>query len=401
MKKIVTITFMVLCLLTTAGCGRQIPIKGPSSASSAGTEPSKGAPHSSPSQKDRVSSLLNSMTIEQRVGQLFFVRCPQRGAEQDITTWHLGGYLLFGRDFQDRTANEIIQKLNAYQEAAGRDSGVPLLIGTDEEGGSVVRLSANPRICAQKFRSPQQLFAGGGMDAITANAHEKDVLLRALGINVNFAPVADVSTNSHDFIFARSFGQDASSTGKYVAATIDQMNRDHMGSVLKHFPGYGNNTDTHTGIAVDNRPIKTFASSDFLPFQSGIGQSDGKTAVLVSHNIVKAMDPALPASLCPAVHKILRRQLGFSGVIMTDDLAMAAVQSYAGNGSAALMALKAGNDMVLTSDYRTQIPQILAALEDGRLSERDIDAACRRVLLWKQSLGMLTENQPYSAEAAK
>lgn len=399
MKRIFAIAFVVLCLLITMGCGRKTPLKSAASGPSAGAE--SCAPNASSSQKDQVSSVLNSMTTEQKVGQLFFVRCPQHEAVEDVTTWHLGGYLLFGRDFQNLTANEIIQKLNAYQEAAGRDSGVPLLIGTDEEGGSVVRLSSNPRIRAQKFRSPQQLFADGGMDAVTDDTHEKDVLLRALGINVNFAPVSDISTDAHDFIYARSFGQDTDATEKYVAVMVDQMSRDHMGSVLKHFPGYGNNADTHTGVAVDNRPIKTFESSDFLPFQAGIGQSDGSSAVLVSHNIVKAMDESLPASLSPAVHKILRRQLGFDGVIMTDDLAMAAVQSYAGNGSAALMALKAGNDMVLTSDYHTQIPQILAALKNGKLSEDDIDSACRRVLLWKQSLGILTENQARAANTVK
>lgn len=112
-------------------------------------------------------------------------------------------------------------------------------------------------------------------------------------------------------------------------------------------------------------------------------------AVLVSHNIMTALDPELPASLSPAVHALLRDQLHFDGVIMTDDLAMEAVQAYAGDGAAAVLALRAGNDLVLTTDYRTQIPKVLQAVADGDLDEALIDAACLRVLNWKIELGLI------------
>ena len=117
--------------------------------------------------------------------------------------------------------------------------------------------------------------------------------------------------------------------------------------------------------------------------------SGDTAAVLVSHNIVECMDASLPASLSPAVHRILREDLGFDGVVMTDDLAMDAVSAYAQDGAVAVMALLAGNDLVLTTDYRTQIPKVLEAVENGTLEEAAIDTACRRVLLWKQALGLL------------
>lgn len=392
MKRHFLLILLAFCLLFLAGCGQQNPIK--SAASPLGSPPDSGSSGNAEepvsSAEKKVSSLLDSMTPEEKVGQLFFVRCPESEAVSDVKTYHLGGYLLFGRDFRDRTANEIIQTIHAYQEAAEKDTGIPLLIGTDEEGGTVVRVSSNPRLCREKFCSPQQLFAAGGMKKITADTHEKDVLLKALGINVNFAPVSDVSTDPKNFIYARSFGQNAESTAAYVSAVVSQMNDDRMGSVLKHFPGYGNNADTHTGSSIDSRPIKTFQTSDFLPFQAGIRKADGKTAVLVSHNLVKVMDAELPASLSPAVHKILRKNLNFDSVVMTDDLAMDAVKTYVREGDAALLALKAGNDIVLTSDYRTQIPQILSALKKGDWSEQNLNGACRRVLLWKQSLGLLS-----------
>ena len=198
-----------------------------------------------------------------------------------------------------------------------------------------------------------------------------------------------MSTDGSDFIHDRAFGQDAAATADYVAQVTAQMSADNMGSVLKHFPGYGNNVDTHTGIAVDERPMETFETADFLPFQAGIRAGGGKTAVLVSHNIMTAVDGALPASLSPAVHDLLRTELDFDGVVMTDDLAMEAVAAYAADGAVAVMALEAGNDLIITTDYRTQIPKVIEAVESGTLSESTIDAACRRVLTWKQDLGLI------------
>ena len=341
-----------------------------------------------------VEELLSSMTLEEKVGQLFFVRCPAESAVEDVSTYHLGGYVLFGRDFQDAagadlTAEQVQETIAAYQSAAKEDTGISLLIGVDEEGGTVARVSANTNLRAKRFSSPQKLLSQGGIDALTADAAEKDALLQSLGINVNLAPVADVSTNPADFIYDRTCGLDAEETADCVRAVVSQMSADNMGSVLKHFPGYGSNVDTHTGIAVDERSLESFEASDFLPFRSGVATGDGKTAVLVSHNIMTAVDAELPASLSPAVHNLLREELSFDGVVMTDDLAMEAVAAYSPDGAVAVMALSAGNDLVITTDYRTQIPKVLSALESGALDEGTIDAACRRVLTWKQNLGLL------------
>ena len=257
----------------------------------------------------------------------------------------------------------------------------------------MVRISSNPHIRSQKFKSPQQLYAQGDLQAIIRDTREKDVRLKALGFNVNLAPVADVSTDPKDFIFDRSFGQDAAQTSSYTSIVTSAMTSDGMGRVLKHFPGYGNNADTHTGIAVDNRSLETFETSDFLPFTSGLHRGGGMTAVLVSHNIVTCMDPELPASLSPTVHEKLRKLMADAGcennVVMTDDLVMDAVKAYADNGSVAALAIQAGNDLLIATDYREQIPQVIAAVKDGTLDEKLIDAACGRVLQWKMALGLL------------
>ena len=160
-----------------------------------------------------------------------------------------------------------------------------------------------------------------------------------------------------------------------------------MGSVLKHFPGYGNNADTHTGIAYDNRDYETFAESDFIPFQEGI--SAGADVVLVSHNIVNCMDSQRPAPLSPEVHQILRRDLGFEGVIVTDDLSMDGIRDFVDDGQAAVMAVQAGNDLLCCTDFETQIPAVLEAVEAGEIGEERLNESVMRILCMKMELGII------------
>ena len=155
----------------------------------------------------RLQTLLDSMTLEEKVGQLFFVRCPETNAVEDISTYHLGGYLLFGRDYKDGdswlTWDQFIQKIESYQDAAA----IPLFIGSDEEGGTVTRASRNPNLFSETFKSPQKLNYIGGIEEILRDTDTRSRELRALGINVNFAPVCDVSTDPKDFIYDRTLGR--------------------------------------------------------------------------------------------------------------------------------------------------------------------------------------------------
>ena len=392
MRRCFAAALAALLLLTLTACGPAEPEQAQEELPVT-EEPEIQEPDPQPTPEElaaqEIEDLLDSMTLEEKVGQLFFVRCPDGGAVEDVSAYHLGGYILFGRDFADKTADDVIQTIRTYQDAAGSDTGIPLLIGVDEEGGTVVRVSSNPHLRSEKYASPQKLLSAGGTEALAVDTADKDALLHALGINVNLAPVADVSTDPNDFIYDRTFGQDAAGNSDCVAAVVAQMAADGMGSVLKHFPGYGDNVDTHTGIAVDQRSLEHFQASDFLPFSAGIAAGGGTTAVLVSHNIMTAVDDSLPASLSPAVHDLLRTELGFDGVVMTDDLAMDAVAAYAEGGAVAVMALQAGNDLVITTDYRSQIPKAIEAVKTGTLSEETIHTSCRRVLQWKQNLGLL------------
>ncbi len=407
MKRILAAMLAALTVFSTAGCAKPDNSTEPA-APDQQVEPAPTVPQepvltpeeqaeqerlaAEQAREKRLQALLDSMTLEEKVGQLFFVRCPETNAVEDISTYHLGGYLLFSRDFKDGdnwlTKEQFLEKIQSYQDAAE----IPLFIGSDEEGGTVTRASRNPNLFSETFKSPQKLNYIGGIEEILRDTDTRSRELRALGINVNFAPVCDVSTDPKDFIYDRTLGQDANMTADYVRLVVPAMTEGGTLPVLKHFPGYGNNVDTHTGIAVDQRPMETFENSDLLPFQAGIDA--GAPFVLVSHNIVTCMDADLPASLSPAVHRVLREACGFEGIAITDDLAMDAVQAYAKDGAVAVMALQAGNDMIITTDYRTQIPAVIAAVQDGTLDESVIDNACLRVLRCKDTFLRIPENNP-------
>jgi beta-N-acetylhexosaminidase len=273
--------------------------------------------------------------------------------------------------------------IKGYQKAAT----TPMLIGVDEEGGFVNRISMFPSFRAVPFKSPQELYKEGGFSLIVSDTKEKSQLLKSLGVNVNLAPVCDVSTNPSDFIYKRSFGKNALQTAQYVKAVVAQMNKQKIGCTLKHFPGYGNNVDTHTGIAIDKRSYNSFVKSDFIPFKAGI--TAGAGSVLVSHNIVESMDKKYPASLSVQVHTILREKLHFDGVIMTDDLSMDAIKDYTSTEEAAVLAIEAGNDLLIASDFDIQIPAVLAAVKNNKITTDRINNSVRRILTWKLSLGLI------------
>ena len=346
------------------------------------TQPEAPEPTLEEQQQAAAEGYTEKLTLEQQTAQLFFARCPDTDAAAEAAEYSPGGYILFGRDFDGRTREQVQDGIASCQAAAA----VPMLIGVDEEGGTVTRASRDPKLFAQPLPSPQELYAARGMDGLAAETLDYNKQLLALGINVNLAPVCDVSTDAGDFIYARSFGGDAAATSEFVTAAVGAIRDAGVAAVLKHFPGYGNNADTHTGVAIDKRPYETFEQSDFLPFRAGM--EAGAPFVLVSHNVAECMDAALPASLSPAVHEVLRETLGFDGIVITDDLAMDAVKQYA-NGEAAVLAVLAGNDMLITSDYQNDIPAVLAAVADGRIAEREIDAHVLRILRYKQAQGWI------------
>lgn len=388
MKKILPI---ILSLLLFSGCGvlpSEIPAEVPSETTletlpPETTQPAATTAPAAPQTWDIVDKILAQMTIEDRVGQILLARCNAETALSDIETYHLGGFVLFGADFETDTPESFRKKANSYQEA----SPVPMILSVDEEGGDVTRISRYSAFRDSKFPSLRKSWASGGLAQILEVEAEKCDLLTSLGINVNLGPVCDISDDADAFMYNRSLGQNAETTAQVVSDILRTYQTEGIGTVLKHFPGYGNNADTHIGLARDNRSLEELESRDLVPFAAGIDAGAG--AILVSHNIVEALDNTLPASLSPAVHEYLRNTMGFDGVILTDDLYMQAITDEYGVEEAAVLAVLAGNDMLCVTEYQAQYDAIVEAVYSGRIPYETLDNAARNVLEWKKSLGLL------------
>lgn len=341
------------------------------------------APSDPPAPADPILERIAAMTLEEKVGQIFLARCPDVGALEDIARYHLGGFVLFARDFEGETPDTVRATIEEYQSA----SKIPMLMAVDEEGGTVTRVSRYKAFRNSRFPSPRDLFAAGGKALVLSTEAEKCELLLSLGVNVNLAPVCDITTDPAAFMYKRSLGLSPEETGDVIAGMVDVMGQHGLGGVLKHFPGYGNNTDTHVAIAVDNRSLEDLESVDLVPFAYGIRA--GCDAIMVSHVYINAIDSETPATLSPAVHEYLRQEMGFEGVIVTDDLVMAAITDIYGVGESAVLAVLAGNDLLCVTDYAEQYEAVLQAVKDGRISIELLEQAVYRILVWKTELGLL------------
>ncbi len=326
---------------------------------------------------EKAEEKLKTMSLEEKTGQIFLARMNSEKAEEEIKILHPGGYVLFAKDFEKKTKDTVKKEIVAYQE----QSSVPLIMAVDEEGGIVTRVSRYQNFRSSRFPSNQQLYKEGGFEKIEEIEREKIALLKELGLNLNLAPVADISTDANDYIYKRSLGQDQMTTSEYIKRVVKLDNEQELASCLKHFPGYGNNVDTHTGIAIDNRSYESFQENDYLPFQAGI--KERVPTILVSHNIVKALDDTMPASLSKKVHQELREKLEFSGLIITDDLAMDAIKEYKGEENSAVLAVLALNDLIITSNLKEDYEAVLNAVNSKKIDMEILDIAVKRILAFK------------------
>ncbi|MGN1122740.1 MAG: glycoside hydrolase family 3 N-terminal domain-containing protein [Eubacterium sp.] len=329
--------------------------------------------------EERAEQILEGMTLEEKVAQMFMVYMPSENATKIQKKYQFGGYLLFANNFKNNSYEKKQSQIKAYQKA----SKINMLIAVDEEGGTVNRVSLYKQYRSSPFLSPRRLYNNGGWKRIKNDTRSKCDLLLDLGINTNLAPVADTAYNSSNYIYSRSFSTDAEKTAKYIKIVVREMNKKNVVSTLKHFPGYGNNGDTHSSIIRDKRKKSTFVNRDLIPFQSGI--DTGCDMVMVSHNIVECFDKRNPASLSKKLHTYLRREMGFDGVIISDGLGMRGVMDFVGGSKeeAAVRTVLAGNDMLCTASYKTQYPAVLKAVKDGRIKESQIDKSVKRILILK------------------
>lgn len=397
--------------LILAGCGSVQPETNPvaqartrivindvSAPTSAAAQAVTRAPESS-----RLDQLLSSMTLEQKVAQLFFVT-PEQLTGADVATvagdltrasleeLPVGGIVYFS---QNITGDEQLRSLVAgtveLSRAAG--AGIPAFIGVDEEGGPLVARVANSGYFdVEQFPNMANVGASGDETHAARVGASIGGYLHDLGFTVDFAPDADVLTNpDNTAIGKRSFGSDPELVARMVSAEVKAMEDAGVLPCVKHFPGHGDTVaDSHSGEAVSTRTLEQLRACEYLPFSAAIGA--GVPFVMVGH--IKTPNAAaddLPASLSEfMIGKTLREELGFEGVIITDSFRMGAISQYYEPGDAAVRYLAAGGDMVLMpEDLRAAYEGVLAAVAGGAISEARIDESVRRVLAAKQAAGML------------
>ncbi len=325
---------------------------------------------------------LEKLTLDEKIGQLFLVRYPNDSNAAQIASDNcLGGYVLFEKDFKNKTTEQVQEMINKVQN----NCKIPLITAVDEEGGTVIRISSNKNLASEKFKSPRELYTSGGLEAIKQDTKAKAELLSNLGINLNLAPVIDVSTNANDYMYKRTLGEGVELTSEYAKTVIEASKEcEGVSFTLKHFPGYGNNKDTHKQQSIDKRTYEEIQNTAIPPFKAGI--EAGAESILISHNIIECIDEENPASISPKVHEMLRNDLEFKGVIITDDLAMSAVSNIE---NVYVKALLAGNNLIITSDYATSINAIKQGLADWTINEAMIDEAVTRTLAWKCYKGLI------------
>lgn len=344
--------------------------------------------------QSRVEDMIDMMTLHEKVCQLFFVQPEQfsqieqvsrysKKLGRAITRFPVGGIILFGRNI----TRKDIAGLNAGMQQAALDAGgIGLFIGVDEEGGGVSRV-ANSLKLPEKQPAPGKT---GSPDQAYESGRVIGSYLSEYGFNLDFAPVADVRSDvGNAEITVRSYGSDPESVARMAVRFMEGLRGNGVIPVLKHFPGHGAvSGNTHSGSGVSQKTLKEWRETDFIPFIAGI--EAGADVVMVSHQLAVAVDPDHPASLSAKVVGLLREELGFEGVIITDALRMDAVHDSYGTGEACVLALEAGADMLLLPyNFTNAYESVMQAVKDGRLTEERIDESLLRILSLKERYGLL------------
>ncbi|WP_394433894.1 glycoside hydrolase family 3 protein [Streptomyces sp. SGAir0957] len=392
-----------LLAATTAGIAAAGLSTAPAQAAASG----KGRPDKA------LRKIISGMSLEEKVGQLFVMRvyghsatAPDqadidanlkeigvRTAAEMIDKYKLGGIIYFAWAHNVRDPHQIADLSNGIQEAGRRQpSKIPLIVSTDQEHGIVARVGKP----ATLLPGAMALGAGGSRSDARRAAAIAGAELRALGINQDYAPDADVNINpANPVIGVRSFGSDPAAVARMAAAQVEGYQSAGVAATAKHFPGHGDTaTDSHTGLPVITHTREQWEKLDAPPFRAVIAA--GIDSIMTAHLVVPALDPAEdPATLSrPILTGILREKLGYDGVVITDSLGMEGVRTKYGDDRVPVLALKAGVDQLLNPpSLDVAWNGVLKAVRSGELTEQRLDESILRILRLKTKLGLFKD--PY------
>lgn len=345
---------------------------------------------------DPVGRAIASLSLEQRVCQLFVVRpedivdvgtvvAAGEATREALRRRPVGGICYFGRNLEDPDqVRRMLANVESFSEEA---VGLPILRAVDEEGGTVARVASNPAFGVANVGDMRSVGAGGDADAAGAAAETVAAYLADLGFNLDFAPVADVAP-AGSVMGRRSFGDDPDLVASMVAAQVRGFASRGVGCCAKHFPGigYASGDSEVEPISLDGT-VDDLAARELVPFAAAVAA--GVPMVMVGHlSCAGVTGTDEPASLSSAVvGDLLRGRLGFSGVAITDSLGMGAVTATRSPAEAAVAALEAGQDLILMpADFESALQGVLDAVSSGRIGEGRIEESLRRVVALKLSL---------------
>lgn len=353
---------------------------------------------------EAAAGYMENMTVEEKAGQLFIVNLElldQRNGnyyewkrftkrmKKSFDKYHIGGVILFSRNIAGRKQTEKL--ITRLQE----NSSIPLFISVDEEGGDVARIANNKKMGTTVFQTMEEIGKTKDASYVYNMGETIGSEISSLGFNVDFAPVADVKTSELNLeIGTRSFGGDPDKVAEFASAFVKGIQKQNVSATLKHFPGQGSSSgDTHIESVNIDSSIASLRKNDFVPFEAGIAA--GADFVMVSHiSVSKVTETAQPASMSSLVmDTILRDELGFQGIIITDAMDMASITDSYTSAEAAYGAVSGGADIVLMPlDLEMAYNEIISRINDGSISKERLDASVLRILTVKFMRGIMPAN---------
>lgn len=384
-RKII-IGVLLVVILCFIGCGKN-------NKSPEDKAPSQGDKQSPNKDIIMIKEQISNMTLQEKIGQMVIAGFEGYTIDDNtrdiINNYHLGGFILFGRNVED--SEQLLALVNSLKRANSKNK-TPLFISVDEEGGRISRMpdeindlptnEAIGKIYNSKFSYE--------IGRILADE------VKSFGFNMNFAPVLDINSNPDNPVIGdRAFGSDVNIVSKLGIQTMKGIQSSGVIPVVKHFPGHGDTSvDSHVGLPSINNDIDRLKSFELIPFKEAINSH--VDAVMIAHILLNKIDPNSPASLSETIiTELLRKQMNFNGVVITDDMTMGAILEKYSIGDAAIKAINAGNDIVLVchgqDNVETVLDDLIKAVDNGIISKSKVDESLYRILKLKHKY-KLTDN---------
>jgi beta-N-acetylhexosaminidase len=338
--------------------------------------------------------IIAGMSLEQKLGQLILVEYlgqdyQDSGLQEMISQQFVGGFMYQESNHNFEAPYDKAGKVRAFSQRAMQDARIPLLIATDQEGGLVNRL----RTFHGDLPSAQQMAASGDPQVALQQGEQAAKWMQELGINADLAPVVDVHTVNPPVLESRMFGSNPQTVATYAGAYLQGLQSNGVMGCLKHFPGLGAiSSDPHVGLPTVKRSMADLEKIDLAPYKTMI-QQDHPAMIMSTDVLMPAIDPELPAELsAKASDGLLRGDLGYDGVVITDGLYMQGISERWSLSEAAVMAIEAGGDLIEGPYTTAQVAEVVVALKQaiqkGQITMPRVDQSVQRILLLKMQYGI-------------